>query len=67
MILKIDKPTLANMFIIANTNCLLSSKLFTSRANDDIVVNEPQKPIANRNEYFASRFHVIDKTENILK
>ena len=67
MILKIDKPTLANMFIIANTNCLLSIKLFTSSANDDIVVNEPQKPIANKNEYFASRFHVIDKIENIPK
>lgn len=53
------------MFIIPNTNCLLSSKLFTSSANDDIVVKEPQKPIANKNEYFASRFHITDKTENI--
>ena len=45
------------MFIIANKICLLSSKLFTSRAKDDIVVKEPQKPIANKNEYLASRFH----------
>ena len=67
MILKIDKPTLANMFIIANTNCLLSNKLFTSSANDDIVVKDPQKPIAKKNEYLGSRFHVIDKTENIPK
>ena len=55
------------MFIIANKICLLSSKLFTSRAKDDIVVKEPQKPIANKNEYLASRFHDNDNTENIPK
>jgi len=55
------------MFIIHNTNCLLSYKLFTSSANDDIVVKDPQKPIAKKNEYLGSRFHVIDKTENIPK
>ena len=55
------------MFIIPNTNCLLSNKLFTSSANDDIVVKDPQKPIAKKNEYLGSRFHVIDKTENIPK
>ena len=41
------------MFIIPNTNCLLSSKLFTSSANDDIVVKEPQKPIAKKKAYFG--------------
>ena len=55
------------MFIIPNTNCLLSSKLFTSSANDDIVVKEPQKPIAKKNAYFGSRFHETAKTENIPK
>ncbi len=55
------------MFIIPNTNCLLSNKLFTSSANDDIVVKEPQKPIANKNEYLASRFQDRDKIENIPK
>jgi hypothetical protein len=55
------------MFIIPNTNCLLSNKLFTSSANDDIVVKDPQKPIAKKNEYLGSRFQVIDKTENIPK
>ena len=55
------------MFIIPNTNCLLSSKLFTSSANDDIVVKEPQKPIAKKNEYLGSRFHDRDNTENIPK
>jgi hypothetical protein len=55
------------MFSIANKICLLSSKLFTSRANDDIVVNEPQKPIAKRKEYLGSRFHDTDNTENIPK
>jgi hypothetical protein len=55
------------MFIIPNTNCLLSIKLFTSSANDDIVVKDPQKPIAKKKEYFGSRFHVNDKTENMPK
>jgi hypothetical protein len=55
------------MFIIPNTNCLLSSKLFTSSANDDIVVKEPQKPIAKKKAYFGSRFHETAKTENIPK
>ena len=55
------------MFIIPNTNCLLSSKLFISSANDDIVVKEPQNPIANKKEYLGSRFHDRDNTENIPK
>ena len=55
------------MLIIANTNCLLSHKLFTSSANDDMVVKDPQKPIAKRNEYRGSRFNVTDNTENTPK
>jgi hypothetical protein len=53
------------MFIVVNANCLLSSKLFTSSTNDYIVVKDPQKPITKKKEYFGSRFHVMDKTENI--
>lgn len=34
-----------------------------SKANDDIVVKEPQNPIAIKKEYFGSRFNEIDKTE----
>ena len=48
-------------------NCLLSKRLLDSSANDDIVVNEPQKPIATNNEYFGSRFQLIvtiEKTPN---
>ena len=55
------------MFIIPNTNCLLSNKLFTSSANDDIVVKEPQKPMAKKKAYFGSRFHETAKSENIPK
>ena len=48
-------------------NCLLSKRLLDSSANDDIVVNEPQKPIATSSEYFGSRFQLrvtIEKTPN---
>jgi hypothetical protein len=35
-----------------------------SKANDDIVVNEPQKPIAIKKEYFESRLNkALEKTE----
>jgi len=44
-------------------NCLLSKKLLDSSANEDIVVNEPQNPIATRSEYFGSRFQVIETIE----
>ena len=48
-------------------NCLLSRRLLDSSANDDIVVNEPQKPMATSSEYFGSRFQLkvtIEKTPN---
>ena len=51
-----DNPTLPNMFNPKNVNCLLSRRLTDSKAKDDIVVNEPQKPIAKSSEYFVSRF-----------
>ena len=46
-------------------NCLLSRRLIDSRAKDDIVVNDPQKPTAMRIEYFLSRLRFIDKTEKM--
>jgi hypothetical protein len=52
------------MFNPNNVNCLLSRRLTDSRAKDDIVVNEPQKPIAKSSEYFVSRFQNMDKIEN---
>ena len=48
-------------------NCLLSRRLLDSSANDDIAVNEPQKPMATSSEYFGSRFQLkvtIEKAPN---
>ena len=59
-----ESPTFPSMFNPNNVNCLLSRRLTDSRAKDDIVVNEPQKPIAKSNEYFVSRFQNNDKIEN---
>jgi hypothetical protein len=43
-----DTPTFASMFNPKIENCLLSKRLLDSSAKDDIVVNEPQNPIATR-------------------
>ena len=59
-----DNPTFPRIFNANNVNCLLSRRLTDSRAKEDIVVNEPQKPIAKRSEYFVSRFQNMDKIEN---
>jgi hypothetical protein len=59
-----ESPTFPNKFNPNNVNCLLSRRLTDSRAKDDIVVNEPQKPIAKSSEYFISRFQNKDKIEN---
>ena len=63
-----ESPTFANMFNPKMENCLLSRRLLDSSANEDIVVNEPQKPMATSSEYFGSRFQVrviIEKTPNV--
>jgi hypothetical protein len=39
--------------------------LVVSSANEDIVVSEPQNPIAIKREYFVSKFQSEDRTENI--
>ena len=59
-----DSPTFPNMFNPNNVNCLLSRRLTVSKAKDDMVVKEPQKPIAKSSEYFVSRFQNMDKIEN---
>ena len=42
--------------------------MFTlSNANDDMVVKEPQNPMATRKEYFESKFIEVDKTEKTPK
>jgi len=42
--------------------------MFTlSKANEDIVVKDPQNPIATRKEYFESKFNEADKTEKTPK
>jgi hypothetical protein len=51
------------MFNPNNENCLLSRRLTVSKAKEDIVVKEPQKPIAKSSEYFVSRFQKMDKIE----
>ncbi len=58
-----DKPTLAKMLSANSPRRLLSNRLFVSRANDDIVVNDPQKPTATRRVYFESRLNAGDITE----
>jgi hypothetical protein len=60
-----DNPTFANKFNPKIENCLLSKRLLDSSAKDDIVVNEPQNPIATRSEYFGSRFQAIETIEKI--
>ena len=61
----IDNPIFANMFNPKIENCLLSKRLLDSSANEDIVVNEPQNPIATRSEYFGSRFQITETIEKI--
>ena len=42
--------------------------MFTlSKANEDMVVKEPQNPMATRKEYFESKFKEVDRTEKIPK
>jgi hypothetical protein len=41
--------------------------LMLSKANEDMVVNDPQKPIATRKEYLESKFKDADNTEKIPK
>ena len=60
----IDNPTFARIFTINEAYWWFSSKLVESSARKDIVVNDPQNPIAAKREYFPSRFHCWDITMN---
>src|SRR5581483_2034110 len=60
----IDRPTFASMLIARLPNCRLSIRLLVSSAKDDIVVREPQNPIATNRLYLVSQFHITDKIEN---
>lgn len=59
-----ERPMFATMLAASVPYWLFSSKLLESRANDDIVVREPQNPTAAKREYLPSRFHYWDKTTN---
>ena len=45
--------------------CLFSISTIFSNANDDIVVKDPQNPIATKKEHLWSRFQFINKIEKI--
>jgi len=62
-----ESPTFAHTFNAKKANCLLSKRLIDSRAKEDMVVNDPQKPTANRIVYFVSRLKLKDKTEKNSK
>jgi hypothetical protein len=55
------------IFIATLRNCRLSIILTLSKANEDRVVKDPQKPIAIRKEYFESKFKDADNTEKTPK
>ena len=59
-----ESPTLANTFIITRLKWLLSIKLLVSSANDGMVMNDPQNPVATSSVYFISKFKASAKTEN---
>ena len=47
--------------------CLFSIITIFSKANEDIVVREPQNPIAIRKEYLLVQVQLTNKTEKIPK
>ena len=60
----IENPTFVIIFTNKNRYCLFSKRFVESNANEDIVVNEPQRPTAANNEYFPSKFHCWEITIN---
>ena len=56
----IDSPTFAKIFTTSTGYWWFSSKLVESSAKKDMVVNDPQNPIAANREYFPSRCHCWD-------
>jgi hypothetical protein len=49
-----ERPTFPSKFNPNNTKFLESSRLTDCIAKEDIVVNDPQNPIAIKNEYLGS-------------
>jgi hypothetical protein len=64
IIAPMEKPTFAIMFIATPLHNRSSSILVVSRAEEEILVREPQNPTATRREYFESRFHTIASIED---
>ena len=52
---KIENDTFANIFMNTFKISRFSNIIVLSNAKDDIVVNEPQNPIAISSEYFVSK------------
>ncbi len=62
-----DNETFDMMLTDTLRNCLLSIIFTLSNANEDMVVKEPQNPMATRKEYLESKFKDADNTEKIPK
>ena len=60
----IENPTFARMFTTNEMYWWFSIKLVESSARKDIVVNDPQNPIAVKREYLLSRCHCCESTMN---
>lgn len=65
IIAPIDNPTFARILTAIKPSCELSKKLFVSYANADMVVSDPQNPIAIKSAYLPSRFHCWETTTKI--
>ena len=55
---RIERPTFPIKFNPNSAKCLESIRLTDWSANEDIVVNDPQNPMAINTEYFGSRFEM---------
>ena len=63
----IDNPTFAIISSAISVKRLLSIRLVVSSANEDMVVNEPQKPTAVNSTYWESKFKATERIENSPK
>ena len=60
-----ESPTFAIKLRPKDMKCFVSKRFIDSSAKVDIVVNEPQNPIAIKMVYFESRFRPTDRAQNI--
>jgi len=63
----IDNATFAKIFTNNAAYWWFSNKFEESSTKKDIVVNDPQNPIAVKRKYFPSRFHCWDSIMNSLE